>query len=128
KNKNLFLGQDIDSEYNSNTEEFDYIFNYILFPVLNNDYFFAPNYDYYFTALINDIDRINTDILSQSHQSSIEDDDGGMRNYIYLTYIEMWGFSYYYQNNNERDRKNRNSRRKRKKDFLWKKWNLFFNG
>ena len=103
KNKNLYLGQDIDSEYNSNTDEFDYIFKYILFPVLNNDYFFAPNYDYYFTALINDIDRINTDILSQSHQGSIEEDDGGMRNYIYLAYIEMWGYSYYYQNNNERD-------------------------
>ena len=103
KVKNLFLGQDIESELNSNTNEEDYIFNYILFPVLNNDYFYAPNYDYHFSTMSNDIDRINTDILSKSHLSLIEGNDGGMLNYILLAYIEAWGYSYYYQLMDEKD-------------------------
>ena len=103
KIKNLYLGQDIEIEYNKDTEEFDYFFNYLLFPVLNNDYFYATNYDYYFPCISNDIDRINTDILSKSHLDSIEEDDAGMQNYIYLAYVEIWGYSYYYQNSNEKE-------------------------
>ena len=105
KIKNLYLGQDIENEYNNITDNFDYLFDYILFPVLNNDYFFVPNYDYYFTTMINDIDRINTDILSKSEKNelNIMEDDGGMLNYIYLAYIEMWGYCYYYQSLNEKD-------------------------
>ena len=102
KLKNLFLGQNIENEYNNNTDDFDYFFDYILFPVLNNDYFYFPHYDYYFTRMINDIDRINTDILSKSQLDSLED-DGGMLNYIYLAYIQMWGYCYYYQSGNEKD-------------------------
>ena len=101
--KNLYLGQDIQSSYNQNTEESDYIFNYILFPIFNNDYFFSPNYDYYFTTLINDINRINTDILSKSYLSTVESEEGEMLNYIFLAYIEMWGYCYYYQLFPERD-------------------------
>ena len=52
--------------------------------------------------MINDIDRINTDILSKSQLDSLED-DGGMLNYIYLAYIQMWGYCYYYQSGNEKD-------------------------
>lgn len=38
--KNLFLGQDIQNLNNDISKENDYIFNYILFPIFNNDYFF----------------------------------------------------------------------------------------
>ena len=105
KIKNLYFGQDIENEYNKNTDDFDYLFDYVLFPVLNNDYFYEPNYDYYFTIMINDIDRINTDILSKSQKNELNsmEDDGGMLNYIYLVYIEIWGYCYYYQSLNEKD-------------------------
>ena len=103
KIKNLYLGQDIEIEYNNETDTFDYFFNYFLFPVLNNDFFYATNYDYYFPCISNDIDRINTDILSKSHLDTIEEDDVGMQNYIYLAYVEIWGYSYYYQSQNEKD-------------------------
>ena len=101
--KNLFFGQEIQNEYNQTTEETDYIFNYILFPIFNNDYFFSPNYDYYFNSLINDINRINTDILSKSYLNTIESEEGEMLNYIFLAYVEMWGYCYYYQAYSEKD-------------------------
>ena len=100
--KNLYLGQEITNIYNDITKENDYIFNYILFPVFNKDYFYSPNYDYYFTTLINDINRINTDILSKSYINSIET-EGEMLNYIFLAYAEMWGYCYYYQIYSEKD-------------------------
>ena len=103
KLKNLYLGQFIENEYNNNTEENDFIFNYTLFPILNNDYFYEPNYDYFFTTMTNDIERINTDILSKSNKNSIEGNEEEMLNYIYLAYIELWGYSYYYQSLSEKD-------------------------
>jgi len=71
--------------------------------IFNNDYFFSPNYDYYFNSLINDINRINTDILSKSYLNNIENEEGEMLNYVYLAYVEMWGYSYYYQSYSEKD-------------------------
>ena len=87
--KNLYFGQEIQSENDEKAGENNYIFNYILFPIFNNDYFLSPNYDYYFTTLINEINRINTDILSKSYLSSIEGQEGEMLNYIFLAYVEM---------------------------------------
>ena len=101
--KNLFFGQEIGFQNEENEEEENYKFNYILFPIFNNDYFFSPNYDYFFPALINDINRINTDILSKSYLSTIEGEEGEMLNYIFLAYIEIWGFCYYYQAFSEKD-------------------------
>ena len=101
--KNLYFGQEIQSENDEKTGENNYIFNYILFPIFNNDYFLSPNYDYYFTTLINEINRINTDILSKSYLSSIEGQEGEMLNYIFLAYVEMWGYCYYYQAYSEKD-------------------------
>ena len=69
----------------------------------NNDYFFSPNYDYYFTTLVNEIDRINTDILSKSYLNTIEGEEGEMLNYIFLAYVEMWGYCYYYHTYSEKD-------------------------
>ncbi len=101
--KSLYLGQDIQNQYNEKTDVYEYYFNYILFPIFNNDYFFSPNYDYYFTTLINDINRINTDILSKSYINNIDNEEGEMLNYIYLVYAEMWAYCYYYQVFSEKD-------------------------
>jgi hypothetical protein len=88
--------------YFINIQENDYIFNYILFPVLNNDYFFYPSYDYFFSLMSVYIRRINIDILSKSYLSSMEGNESEMLNYIYLTYIEIWGYSFFYQKLEER--------------------------
>ena len=121
--KNLLFGQDViieknikkvnddeeldlDNEINDEIEfEDSYYFNYLLFPKFNKDYFNDPS-DYSMTSPdIDYINRINTYLLAKSHQSpgEINENYQEMQDYIYLTYIEVWGYSYYYQESNERD-------------------------
>ena len=49
-----------------------------------------------------DINRINTDLLAISHNNGETIYDEGTLDYIYLTYLEAWGYCYYYQENIER--------------------------
>ena len=89
-----------------NIEDINFYFNYILFPKFNKDFFNDPSFEYFqFTSTFaSDIKRINTDLLAKSHSSSGEIlYDEGMLDYIYLTYIEVWGYSYWYQDIIERD-------------------------
>ena len=58
--------------------------------------------------ITNDINRVNTDLLAKSLININENDlsltEGeGMLDYIYLTYIEVWGYSFWYQDLSERD-------------------------
>lgn len=105
--KNLLKGQDIIFKKNS------YFFHYILFPKFNNDFYFFPSDEfflYYYTTdnIKNDLKRVNTDILSKSlinegGSNIISNEGDGMLDYIYLTYIEVWGYSFWYQDLSERD-------------------------
>jgi hypothetical protein len=58
--------------------------------------------------ITNDINRVNTDVLAKSlinvndNDSSLNEGEG-MLDYIYLTYIEAWGYSFWYQDLSERD-------------------------
>ena len=84
----------------------DYYFNYVLFPKFNKDFFNDPSPEFSLSSpIIGDINRINTDLLAKSHRTSgeIVDNNEGMLDYIYLTYIEVWGYSYWYQDIFERD-------------------------
>ena len=100
--------EDNNNKINNNNEdnEGEYYFNYVLFPKFNKDFFNdpAPEYTLY-KPIIGDINRINTDLLAKSHRTSgeIVENNEGMLDYIYLTYIEVWGYSYWYQDIVERD-------------------------
>ena len=105
--KNLIKGQDIIIEKN------DYFFNYILFPKLNTDYYYFPSSEffiYYYTIenIKNDINRVNTDLIAKSsiksgNINSLSNEEEVILDYIYLTYIEVWGYSFWYQDLSERD-------------------------
>ena len=105
--KNLLKGQDIIFENNR------YFFNYILFPKFNNDFYFFPSNEfflYYYNNdnIKNDLKRVNTDILAKSlinevGSNTIINEGRNMLDYIYLTYIEVWGYSFWYQDLSERD-------------------------
>ena len=105
--KNLLRGQDIIFEKNS------YFFNYILFPKFNNDFYNYPSnefFSYYYNTdnIKNDLKRVNTDLLAKSlinngGNNTLLNEGEGMIDYIYLTYIEVWGYSYWYQDLSERD-------------------------
>ena len=106
KNKNYAEDKAEECNNKINNDEGDYYFNYVLFPKFNNDFFSDPSPEYsLYTPMMNDIKRINTDLLAKSHRTSgeIVEDNEGMLDYIYLTYIEVWGYSYWYQDIVERN-------------------------
>ena len=105
--KNVSKGQVITFEKN------DYFFNYILFPKFNEDFFNHPSNEfflYFYTMenISNDINRVNTDLLAKSHiniggNDYLLNDDDIMLDYIYLAYIEVWGYGFWYQDLSERE-------------------------
>ena len=90
---------------NENIEVKDFYFHYLLFPKFNKDFFNFPSYDYYLytNPMIKDINRINTDLLAISHNNDEAVFFEGALDYIYLTYLEVWGYCFYYQEYIERD-------------------------
>ena len=108
ENNNEIITKEETNNNNEDNEEDnnDYYFNYILFPKFNKDFFNYSSPEYAFnTPLVVDINRINTDLLAKSHISSkdIIENNEGMLDYIFLTYIEVWGYSYWYQDIIERE-------------------------
>ena len=81
------------------------LFKYILFPELNfdiycnnknvNDYFPPPDYSEEMEAL--NIELISHSSLGQSINNALE-----MKNYLYLTWLEIWAFSFWYIDKEER--------------------------
>ena len=101
KNNNIINKNIKEKEENGNC-----YFNYILFPKFNKDFFNFPSPEYaLYTPITSDIKRINTELLARSHitPGEITENYDGMLDYIYLTYIEVWGYSYWYQDIIERD-------------------------
>ena len=103
----LYEDNDIFKEKNENEniETKDFYFHYLLFPKFNKDFFNFPSYDYYLytNPMTKDINRINTDLLAISHNNGETVYVEGALDYIYLTYLEVWGYCYYYQEYIERD-------------------------
>ena len=104
---NIYLlnyGEKIKIELNKEKNENNYIFEYYLFPELNNSFFeLSPSVDYFSvkeSSIFSEIDRINTDILSKSFMNSSNNItnkcDEEMKNYIYLSYLELWAYNYWY--------------------------------
>ena len=114
RNNLLFYGQKVNKEINQTTNEEEYTFEYFIFPVLNKSFFeFASSGEYFLapdSIIYSDVDRANTDLLSKSMNNpnkncckkTLEEE---MQNYIYLTYIELWAYSYWYLDPSEKDNK-----------------------
>lgn len=79
-------------------------FKYDLFPELNfdiycnnenvNDYIPPPNYS-------DEIERINIDVISKSSLGQNINHSIEMKNYLYLTWLEVWAFTFWYVDKNE---------------------------
>ena len=114
RNKLLFYGQKINEEKEEKSNELNYTFEYYVFPILNKSFFESPPHGEYFlvpdSIIFSDVDRANTDILSKTinnsnnncNKKTLKDE---MQNYIYLTYIEFWSYSYWYLDFSEKDKK-----------------------
>ena len=114
-NQNLLsYGQKVHIEFNKETKEEEYIFDYYLFPILNKSFFESPPPGEYFlkseSILFSNIDLINNDILSRSLLNSSNNtnkniNEQEMKNYIYLSYIQLWAYNYWYWDSNEKEKK-----------------------
>ena len=91
----------------------DFTFDYILFPKLNVDFFdLATSKEYYLmpdNVILAEVDRANTDILSKSANHSYKKrkeipPEQDLKNYIYLTFIELFTYTFWYIDSDEKDR------------------------
>ena len=89
----------------SNTDNNKMLFKYFIFPELNfniycnnenvNDYFPPPDYSEEMEAL--NIELISHSSIGQSINNALE-----MKNYLYLTWLEIWAFTFWYIDKDER--------------------------
>ena len=112
RNNLLLYGQKINEEKEEKSNEVNFTFEYYVFPILNKSFFDSPPLGEYFLApdsiVFSDVDRANTDILSKTlnnpnnigNKKTLEEE---MQNYIYLTYIELWSYSYWFLDFSEKD-------------------------
>jgi len=112
RNNLILYGQKIMEEKDEITGENNYLFNYFLFPILNK-YFvetISPNDYFLFSSEYPDMDSINSEIIFQTmnnpnKKNNINIIESEIKNYIYLSYIELWAFSYWYFAPSEKNEK-----------------------
>ena len=81
-----------------NNNENKPIFNYIIFPKLNNDLFFENDIKSYFLdlSIFNEIKNINSELISKSHLSRVETQTNEITNFAYILWLKVWAHSFYY--------------------------------
>ena len=95
--KELLLdGISINIQNNNNQKK--PLFNYIIFPKLNNDLFFKSEIKNYFLdlSIFNEIKNINSELISKSHLSRVELQTNEMTNFVYILWLKVWANSFYY--------------------------------
>lgn len=102
--KSLEYGQNITLSHSN--DKCSAMFTYILFPMFNNEIFCNEKSlsDYNLPpSLIEEVEAINTDIVSKSNLSTIKVQNLEMENYIYLNWLQLWAFSFGYLDDREED-------------------------
>ena len=114
RNNLIINGQLVNKEINKKTNEEEYIFEYYLFPILNESFFENPPPKEYFSMSesihLYNIDITNNDIIKQSLINSSNNNkiityEDEIKNYIYLSYIELWAYNYWYLDPSEKNDK-----------------------
>ena len=88
---------------NSILENKSLSFNYILFPKLNNEFFFKNEIKSYFLnlSLYDEIEVTNAELISKSHLNRVETQANEITNYIYLLWLKVWSNSFHYHDKKE---------------------------
>jgi hypothetical protein len=78
-------------------------FSYPLFPIIDQELYISSKKDYLYPSNTNEeLQLINSHIISISHLGNIELSKYEMENYIYLTWIQLWAYSFCYQDQIEK--------------------------
>lgn len=80
------------------------LFTYYIFPRIQSEFFFDNNIRTYFMIenFNEELSNINADLIAKSHLNSIEIKSCEIENYIYLTWLKLWAFTFYYHEEKER--------------------------
>jgi len=91
------------SQNNTLLENKSLSFNYLLFPKLNNDFFFRNEIKSYFLndALYDEIKTLNGELISKSHLNRVETQTNEITNYIYLLWLKVWANTFHYHDKKE---------------------------
>ena len=79
------------------------LFTYIIFPKLDNEYFYKNdinNYHIDFT-MFQEVKNIDNELLSRSHLSRVEIKTNETTNYIHLLWLKLWISTFHYQDKQE---------------------------
>ena len=88
----------LDSNIKNNCNNRSILFNYILFPKLNNNFYFESEIKSYYLnlSLYEEIRNLNTELILRSHLSRVETPTNEITNYIYLLWLKIWANSFHY--------------------------------
>ena len=105
---NNFTINDISNLHNPNNSMMteknkSLLFNYILFPKLNNEFFFLnETKPYYLNLSLNEeIKKLNARLISKSHLNRVETQANEINNYIYLLWLKVWANTFHYHDKKE---------------------------
>ena len=100
KSKSVSFNSDMNLNMNVKkvSNENKILFNYIIFPKLNNDLYFKTEIKNYLLdlSIYNEIKNMNSDLISNSHLSRVELKTNGMTNFVYILWLKVWANSFYY--------------------------------
>lgn len=101
KYKCLKLGQEVILEGK------EIYFSYHFFPIFNNNLFFFNNIKEYYIPIVlsDDVDSLNTEVVSKSHLNTTKSLQHEMENNIYLCWMMLWAMTFWYHD--EKEKRNR---------------------
>ena len=99
KNRKISKEEIISKKNNNKYIKNQPLFTYIIFPKLDNEYFYISDIKNYHIdfSMFQEVKNIDNQILSKSHLKRVEIKTNETTNYLYLLWLKLWTASFHYQ-------------------------------